>query len=71
MAVACLLQYSDVASYGVAAIFGLIQDLGLYSLTSTGQLNLFKYQWSASIANLGSLVVRLRLPFSDLVTTDS
>jgi ACS family allantoate permease-like MFS transporter len=34
MLVACLLQYSDTQSYGVAAIFGLIKDLKLYGLMS-------------------------------------
>jgi len=57
MLIACLLQYSDTQSYGVAAIFGLIKDLKLYSITSDFHLNLSKYQWSTSIANLGSMFV--------------
>jgi hypothetical protein len=59
MLVACLLQYSDTQSYGVAAIFGLIKDLKLYTITSDFQLNLSKYQWSTSVANLGSMFVCL------------
>ncbi|KAE8449528.1 hypothetical protein EG329_008137 [Mollisiaceae sp. DMI_Dod_QoI] len=42
MLIACLLQYSDTQSYGVAAIFGLIQDLKLYTITHTG-LSLAQY----------------------------
>lgn len=57
MLVACLLQYSDTQSYGVAAIFGLIQDLKLYSFTPDFHLDLHKYQWSTSIANFGSMFV--------------
>ena len=34
MLVACLLQYSDTQSCGVAAIFGLTKDLKLYGLMS-------------------------------------
>jgi ACS family allantoate permease-like MFS transporter len=40
MLVACLLQYSDTQSYGVAAIFGLIKDLKLYGLMSDFHLKL-------------------------------
>ncbi len=58
MLIACLLQYSDTQSYGVAAIFGLIQDLKLYTITHTG-LSLVKYQWSTSVANFGSMVVSI------------
>ncbi|PMD31885.1 MFS general substrate transporter [Hyaloscypha variabilis F] len=61
MLLACLLQYSDTQSYGVAAIFGLIKDLKLYTITSDFQLNLSKYQWSTSVANLGSMFAQYPL----------
>lgn len=58
MLVASLLAYTDAQAYGMAAIFGLIQDLKLYVASiSNGQivLDLTKYQWSNSIANCGSM----------------
>lgn len=61
MLVACLLQYSDTQSYGVAAIFGLIKDLKLYTLSSDFELSLTKYQWSTSVANFGSMFVGIQI----------
>jgi ACS family allantoate permease-like MFS transporter len=65
MLVPCLLQYSDTQSYGVAAIFGLVTDLKLYSITNDFHLDLNKYQLSKSVANLGSMFVRARLKEAD------
>lgn len=60
MLIASLLVYTDVQAYGMAAIFGLIQDLKLFVATiSDGKivLGLTKYQWSNSIVNCGSMFV--------------
>ena len=64
MFIASLLQHSDTQSYGVAAIFGLIKDLKLYRITSDFHLDLNKYQFSTSVANLGSMFVRAQLELS-------
>jgi len=58
MLIASLLAYTDAQAYGMAAIFGLIQDLKLFVATiSDGKivLDLTKYQWSNSITNCGSM----------------
>jgi hypothetical protein len=64
MFITSLLLHSDTQSYGVAAIFGLIKDLKLYRVTSDFHLDLNKYQFSTSVANLGSMFVRARLELS-------
>lgn len=57
--IAGLLTYADSGAYGVAALFGMIQDLGLYDLISVNPpvLDLTKFSWSSSITFFGGMVV--------------
>lgn len=49
----------DSGAYGIAAIFGLIQDLKLYTVVSTNPviLDLTKYSWTNSILTFGNVIV--------------
>jgi ACS family allantoate permease-like MFS transporter len=71
MLIASLLAYTDAQAYGMAAIFGLIQDLKLFVATiSDGKivLDLTKYQWSNSITNCGSMFVSAGFPDTSIVS---
>jgi MFS transporter, ACS family, allantoate permease len=71
MLIASLLAYTDAQAYGMAAIFGLIQDLKLFVATiSDGKivLDLTKYQWSNSITNCGSMFVSTSFPDTSIVS---
>ena len=67
MLCASLLVYSDTQAYGIAAIFKMITDLGLYKIVFTDSvaagyiLDLNKYQLSTIMAALGSLAVRVTI----------
>lgn len=54
-----LLMYMDTQCFGIAAIFGMIQDLGLYKIVSTNPVitSTTKFSWASSIPNWGSLIV--------------
>ncbi|EXJ53447.1 uncharacterized protein A1O5_13315 [Cladophialophora psammophila CBS 110553] len=58
LVLANIMTSCDSQAYGVAAIFGLIQDLKLYTIISTNPviLSLTKYSWTNSILTFGSLI---------------
>lgn len=49
----------DSQGFGIAAIFNMIQDLGLYDIVSLSPLTLstVKYSWASSIPAFGLLIV--------------
>ncbi|KAF7126013.1 hypothetical protein CNMCM5793_002372 [Aspergillus hiratsukae] len=52
-----IIGYADTQAYGFAALFGLVEDLKLYTVEIVnGQqaMNMEKYQWTAAIIALGS-----------------
>jgi hypothetical protein len=54
--------YADSQAYGFAALFGLIQDLELYSATLVNGavvVDTAKYQLTAGMASLGAAVVSI------------
>ncbi|KAL4870405.1 hypothetical protein BDV12DRAFT_195345 [Aspergillus spectabilis] len=55
------LTFADSATYGVAAIFGLVEDLHLYDVKSLSPLviSTTKYSWSSSIPVLATLITLL------------
>ncbi|CAK7216880.1 hypothetical protein SBRCBS47491_002980 [Sporothrix bragantina] len=56
--IAALFLYADAQAYGIAAIFGLVQDLGLYSLSVVDGavvLDLSRYSMTACIYYLGAV----------------
>ena len=59
MFVAIMLSYMDAQCFGVGALFGMIQDLGLYEVVSVEPLvtSTDKYSWASAITAFGSLVV--------------
>ena len=55
-----LIGYAETQAYGFAALFGLVEDLKLYSLSIVnGQavIDTSKYQWTAAIVALGAASV--------------
>lgn len=54
-----LLMYMDSQCFGIAAIFGMIKDLGLYKIVSVDPvvMSTTKFSWASSIPNWGSLIV--------------
>ncbi|OQV01840.1 hypothetical protein CLAIMM_07131 [Cladophialophora immunda] len=75
--IANILTSCDSGTYGVAAIFGLIQDLKLYTITSLNPLtmDLTKYSWTNSIGTFGNLIAQYpllllaqRLPIGKVLT---
>lgn len=55
-----LFEYMDSQGFGIAALFGMIQNLGLYTVVSINPLitSTNKYSWCVSIPAFGSVVVR-------------
>ena len=56
------MSYADSQAFGFAALFGMVQDLNLYSASFVdGQLvlDLSKYQLSSGISAIGGAVVSL------------
>ena len=54
------MSYADNQAYGFAALFGLVQDLKLYTLKVVAGnvvLDTSKYSFSAAIATLGAVAV--------------
>ena len=74
---ASLLLYSDTQGYGIAAIFKMIEDLGLYKIVFTDTvaagyiLDLNKYQLSTIMAALGSLAVSIRVLTMKFILTNA
>ncbi|OAP56497.1 hypothetical protein AYL99_09676 [Fonsecaea erecta] len=58
LVIANILTGCDSGTYGIAAIFGMIRDLKLYTIENpeTGQLDLTRYSWSNSILTFGLLL---------------
>lgn len=54
-----IVTYFDSQAYGVAAIFGMIQDLKLYSIISLDPPveSLTKYSWTTTAQVFGGLAV--------------
>jgi MFS transporter, ACS family, allantoate permease len=76
MFVGMCIAYADTQAYGFAALFGLVEDLRLFTVSVVkGQpvIDTTRYQFSAGIAALGSIAVRnnsfylsIPLVFADL-----
>lgn len=69
MFVAALFLYADAQAYGTAAIFGLIQDLGLYTilvLDGAVVVDISRYSMAAGIYFLGAVAVSKKHPVVSL-----
>tara|TARA_R110002060_G_scaffold35765_1_gene46671 strand:+ start:1490 stop:1720 length:231 start_codon:yes stop_codon:yes gene_type:complete len=53
--------YLDSQAFGLAALFGMIKDLNLFTIVSIDPLvtSTNKFSWCASIPAFGSVIVRI------------
>lgn len=64
MFVAALFLYADAQAFGTAAIFGMVQDLGLYTLSVVDgaiSIDLSRYSMASGIYYLGAIAVSRHL----------
>ena len=64
-----LIVYMDSQAYGSSAIFGMIEDLNLFTVVSTDPLitETSRYSWGSSITSFGSISVSPVPPTEGLV----
>lgn len=74
MFIGMCIAYADTQAYGFAALFGLVEDLNLFTVSGIikGQtvIDTTRYQFSAGITALGSMAVSKILNVRIVVLTD-